>query len=203
MYVDDCLIFAKEDSVIDSLIKKLSQDFLLQDEGYVNTFLGVQISKDSTTKTKTFTQPHLIQQILSDVGVSSDSNGKETPVDTILHNDPDGPEQMETWNYRSVIRKLNYLANNTRLPTKDMGLMLHPKMNLSLNMHADTDFVGRWHKEYSDLRNNILSCTGYIISFCGCPDTWCSKLQSELALSTTESKYIALLAATRDLLPLR
>ena len=39
--------------------------------------------------------------------------------------------------------------------------------------------------------------------FCGCPVSWASKLQSEIALSTTESEYIALSSATRELLPLR
>jgi len=32
--------------------------------------------------------------------------------------------------------------------------------------------------------------------------TWASKLQTEIALSTTKSKYIALSSVTRDLLPL-
>ncbi len=48
-----------------------------------------------------------------------------------------------------------------------------------------------------------MSRTGYVITFCGCPVTWCSKLQSGIALLTTESEYIALSMATRDLLPLR
>jgi len=37
----------------------------------------------------------------------------------------------------------------------------------------------------------------------GCPLTWASRLQSEIALSTTEAQYIALSTAMRDLLPTR
>jgi hypothetical protein len=59
-----------------------------------------------------------------------------------------------------------------------------------------------WHKEYAELRDNILCQTGFSITFCGCPVTWCSKLQTEIALSSTEKEYIALSMATRDLLPL-
>jgi hypothetical protein len=70
-------------------------------------------------------------------------------------------------------------------------------------MYVDADFAGRWHKEYSHLRDSVLSRTGFVITFCGCPVTWGSKLQSEIALSTTESEYIALSSATRELLPLR
>ena len=36
-----------------------------------------------------------------------------------------------------------------------------------------------------------------------CPVMWVSKLQTEIALSTTEAEYVALSQAMRDLLPLR
>jgi hypothetical protein len=39
IYVDDCLIFAKDNSTIDNLIQFLSKSFLLQDVGDVSTFL--------------------------------------------------------------------------------------------------------------------------------------------------------------------
>jgi hypothetical protein len=81
-------------------------------------------------------------------------------------------------------------------------MVLHPTTNIFLNMFVDAAFAGRWYREYSNLRDSVLSCTGYVITFCGCPVIWASKLQSEITLSTTESKYIALSTATRDLLPL-
>jgi hypothetical protein len=156
-------------------------------------------------------------------------------VDSILYADSTGHDRVKTWNYRSVIGKLNYLANNTRpnismavhqcarfcsnpkaihelavkpiarylLKMHTEGMTLRPTKNLSLNMFVDVDFAGRWHKEYSELRDSALSRTGYVITFCGCPVIWASKLQSEIALSTTESEYNALSTATRDLLPLR
>ncbi|KAL7526914.1 hypothetical protein ACHAWF_007826 [Thalassiosira exigua] len=37
--------------------------------------------------------------------------------------------------------------------------------------------------------------------YAGCPITWTSKLQTEIALSTTESEYIALSSATREVIP--
>lgn len=70
-------------------------------------------------------------------------------------------------------------------------------------MFVDADFAGWYHQEHSTLCDNVLSRTGYVINFCGCPFHWVSKLQSEIALSNTESKYLALSMATRDLLPLR
>jgi hypothetical protein len=192
VYVDDCLFFSPHSSTIDSVIKALSMTFKLKDEGGVSAFLGVQIRKDPVARIIAFTQPGLIDQIIRDVGVTEQSKGKDTPVDSILHPDLDGPPRVEAWNYRSVLGKLNYLANNTR-----------PDTSFALDMFVDADFAGRWHKDFSHLRDSVLSRTGYVVTFCGCPISWASKLQSEIALSTTESEYIALSTATRKLLPLR
>ena len=60
-----------------------------------------------------------------------------------------------------------------------------------------------WSHATSQLHESAVSCTGYVITFCGCPVHWVSKLQSEIALSTTEAEYIALSMCLRDLLPMR
>jgi len=86
--------------------------------------------------------------------------------------------------------------------TQQQGIIMKPSTNLTLNMYVDSNFAGMWHKEHSHLRNNVLSRTGYVIFFVGCPVTWVSKLQTEITLSTAESEYIALSTATQDLLPL-
>jgi hypothetical protein len=43
---------------------------------------------------------------------------------------------------------------------------------------------------------------GYIITYAGCPMHWSSKMQTEIALSTTEAEYIALSQAMREVLPI-
>jgi len=45
--------------------------------------------------------------------------------------------------------------------------------------------------------------TGYTITFADCPILWTSKLQSKIALSTTEAEYISLSQAMHDVIPLR
>ncbi len=72
--------------------------------------------------------------------------------------------------------------------TKEKGLILKQTTSLTNDMYIDADFAGMWHKEYAALSDNILSWTGFVITFCSGPTTWCSKLQTEIALSTTESK---------------
>jgi len=181
------------------------------------------------------TQPGLIESVLMDLNLLQDSKSKDTPSVGILYPDRDGIKRQDTWHYRSVIGKLNYIAQNRRpdisfavhqcaqyssnptalhelavkhighylLNTKDKGLIMHPTQDFKLDMFVDADFAGMWHWEYSELRECALSCTGYIITYCGCPIHWASKLQSEIALSTTESEYIALSMASRELLPIR
>ena len=47
-----------------------------------------------------------------------------------------------------------------------------------------------------------MSRTGYVIKYGNCPIIWASKLQTEIALSTTESEYIAFSQSLRDAIPL-
>jgi hypothetical protein len=213
VYVDNCLLSTKDSAVIDRIIADLTKSFLLQDEGDdVNAFLGVQIHKDPVTKTITFTQPNLIQKVLRDMGILSSSTTKEAPADSILYADSANHTRPDI---SMVVHQCARFCSNPKaihelavkhiahylLKTQTQGKVLHPTTNLSLNMFVDAAFAGRWYREYSNLRDSVLSCTGYVITFCGCPVIWASKLHSEIALSTIESEYIALSTATRDLLP--
>ena len=40
--------------------------------------------------------------------------------------------------------------------------------------------------------DNVLSRTGFVIRYAGCPVIWSSILQTEIALSTAEGEYIAM-----------
>jgi hypothetical protein len=139
VYVDGCLLFAPRVSTIDIVIKNLSTEYMLQDKGDVSAYLGVQVVKDKATKTITLTQPGLIARVIKDVGFNPCSKGKDTPADTIQYADADGPPRRDTWNYRSVLGKLNYIANNTR-PDISM-VVLKPSANLILDMYVDSDFT--------------------------------------------------------------
>jgi hypothetical protein len=72
------------------------------------------------------TQPALIESILQDLNLSSYSKSKDTPSLGILYPVKDGHPRTEQWNSRSIIGKLNYLAQNTR---PDISFAVH-------NMHA-------------------------------------------------------------------
>ena len=55
--LDDCLIFAQNDNIINDLIKALSMNYLPLDQGSVSDYLGIRIMKDNVTKTITMMQP--------------------------------------------------------------------------------------------------------------------------------------------------
>jgi hypothetical protein len=55
--MDDCLLFAWPDAVINDIIKQLSSIYLLEDQGTGNDYLGIRIIKVSETKTITMSQP--------------------------------------------------------------------------------------------------------------------------------------------------
>ena len=46
-----------------------------------------------------------------------------------------------------------------------------------------------------------MSRTGYVIKYANWPVLWCSKVQSEIDLSTTETDYIALRQSMREVIP--
>lgn len=66
----------------------------------------------------------------------------------------------------------------------------------------DADFAGGWNVAEASEASSVYSRTGYVIMYAGCPVHWLSKLQTEVALSTTESEYIALSQAMRDVIPM-
>ena len=65
-------------------------------------------------------------------------------------------------------------------------------LGADIKCYADADFAGNFAKEESEDPNNVRSRSGFTVLYAGCPIAWQSKLQTEIALSTTESEYISL-----------
>ena len=99
---------------------------------------------------------------------------------------------------KAVKRIVRYLQG-----TKDKGLIFTPTEDLVVDCYVDADFAGLWKSEDDQDPVCVKSRTGYVLEFAGCPLTWTSKLQTEIALSTMESEYIALSQAMRELIPTR
>ena len=86
--------------------------------------------------------------------------------------------------------------------TKERSVIFQPDPKLGLEYFVEADFSGCWSQADTYNPENVMSCTGYIIRYAGCPIVWCSKLQTEIDLSTSEAEYIALSHSLITIIPL-
>ena len=107
------------------------------------------------------------------------------------------PRHVHEQAVKRIVRYLIYLKKKGTL-----GMRFVPDRTKSLEVFVDASFAGDWNKEWSDEPTSVMSRTGYLIKYANCPIVFCSKLQTEIALSTTESEYIALSQSLRDAIPL-
>ncbi len=90
-----------------------------------------------------------------------------------------------------------YLAH-----TNDRGLVYEPDKSMSIWCYVDADFAGGWNITTSADVDNVMACTGFVITYANCPIYWASCLQIEIALSTAKTEYIAMLSVLRNVIPL-
>ena len=86
---------------------------------------------------------------------------------------------------------------------KNKGIVFKPDTSKGVECYVDADFAGGWSKADADNSDNVLSRTGFVVFYAGCPIFWASRLQTEIALSTTESEYIALSTTLREVISLK
>jgi histone deacetylase 1/2 len=87
--------------------------------------------------------------------------------------------------------------------TRDKGMILHPDVSRSLEVHVDADFAGNWDPEIAfEDRNTARSRHGFFITYAGVLLHHKSQLQTEIALSSTESEFTGLSYALRDAIPI-
>ena len=244
IYTDDGIFIGPTQGHIDECYDLLSKEFTDENgvthrafrmtvEGELADYLGVKIQQLPNGTIKLY-QPHLIKQILEDMGFNERTTVKSTPASTAakISRDLHGPAFDEAWSYRSVIGKLNFLEKSTRpdisyavhqcarfsndprashatavkriakylLGTANKGVILNPRDH-SFDCFVDADFVGNWDRVNAHVDpSTAKSRTGYILFYGGCPLEWASKLQREVALSTTEAEYNTMSESLRSVI---
>eukprot|EP00956_Cyclotella_meneghiniana_P002311 scaffold2611_cov43-Cyclotella_meneghiniana.AAC.4 len=194
-YVDNCIIVGTEMKKIDRFVESMKND-----NGW-----------EATTNTK---KSPVGKQVLN-----KDLNGKprkikwkyRTAVRMISYlqgnTRPDISMACHQTARFCIDPKLSHEQANMRiggylLGTKNRGIIYEPDPKNGLECYVDADFAGGWSLEDSDDADNVMSRTGYVLFYAGCPIYWVSKLQTEIALSTAELEYIALSSALREVIPL-
>ena len=69
--------------------------------------------------------------------------------------------------------------------------------------YVNADWARNWLKSRPNDKIGALSRTGYLITYANCPIMWGSKMQSLVALSTTEAKFVALSTALCEVIHLQ
>ncbi len=236
VYVNNGIFLGPSDLQLHDIINKLRNLKLsIEDQGHPADCVGVSIKKLKNSVIE-LTQQALIDSIISDVALNN-SKVKAVPakVSEILHTHLDKPPFSLTFGYRSVIRKLNYLAQTTRpdivyathqlakyssdprephgeavlylicylKKTQDLGTRFKPDRDKGFKCYCHVDFSGNWDKHLTPFDpSTAKSRSGWIVFYAGCPVIWASKLQTQVALSTSEAEYIAMSQSLQDVLPI-
>ena len=237
LYTDDSILAGPDEQEINDIIKDIKRVGLnITEEGDIQDFLGINISKSEDGRIH-LSQPHLIDQILKDLKMDIDNlTTKETPckISEVLRANVNGKKFDNSFHYRSVIGKLNYLEKGTRSDisyithqctrfteqpmdiharairwlarylkgTRNNGYWMLPDKQKGIEVYVDADFAGNWNRDESLHPDTARSRHGYIVKFLNCPIIWKSQLQTEIALSSSESEYTGLSYALREVIPI-
>ncbi|KAL7479730.1 hypothetical protein ACHAW6_008691 [Cyclotella cf. meneghiniana] len=215
VYVDDGIFLGTSDDQLSHVIKELTDIGLqVEDQGHPADYVGVNINRlpDGSYK---FSQRTLIDSIIADVGLTSHdfkhwnyrsavgklnylSQTSRPDIQYATHMVAKYSSNPKQEHGQAIIYIARYL-----IKTRDLGLHFKPDSSKGFYCYADADFSGEWNKEFAELDpSTAKSRSGWFILYANCPVIWCSKLQSQVALSTTEAEYIALSQALRDVIPI-
>ncbi|GJZ17424.1 retrovirus-related pol polyprotein from transposon TNT 1-94 [Tanacetum coccineum] len=201
LYVDDMLVAGPNKDRINKLKAQLAREFEMKDLGPANKILGMQIHRDRPISTSFPTNVKLSSKM-------SPSSEKErmkmsrvpyaSAVGSLMFamicTRPDIAHAVgvvsrymaepgrEHW--EAVKRILRYIKG-----TSDVALCFG-ESDLIVKGYVDSDYAG-------DL-DGSKSTTGYVFTLCGGTVSWVSKLQSVVAMSTTEAEYVAVAQASKE-----
>ncbi|CAI7774599.1 unnamed protein product, partial [Closterium sp. NIES-53] len=146
VYVDD-LVFATADTEALAHVKsELQKRHTWTDLGELTSYLGLRITRDRAQRTITFTQSHMVHQVLQQFGFTY-SSPQSTPLPTgHLHSAPPSNESVEpSGPYPELMGCLMYLMTCTR-----------PDLAYPLSILARYVTPGRHRKEHMDAAKRVL-----------------------------------------------
>jgi hypothetical protein len=233
IHVDDLMIAASDKEVMAKMKKGLSHELEMSDSGDIHWLLGVEIRRNRDAHTISLSQRAYIDSILADMALDdTGTRPNATPMDphTRLSRDQ-APTTAREYAlirdkpYRRAVGSLMYLAVGTR---PDIAYAVQ-----TLSRFVDNPGIAHWEAVkrtmrylkgtrdwwlvyggeakdlvgYSDADGNMHedrhAISGYAFILNGGAVSWSSKRQPIIALSTTESEYIAATHAAKEALWLR
>ncbi|XP_073962727.1 UDP-galactose 4'-epimerase isoform X2 [Choristoneura fumiferana] len=222
IFVDDLIIFYKNDISYVKVKSDLQKYFSLKDLGPLKYYLGINI--DCNDGKVTINQKSYITSLLKKYALQ---NAKEfdTPLaNSKLAADSEGKES--TYDYQQIIGCLMYLAVNTRpdiafaasylsqfntkcgkihwLAAKRVLQYLKRTIDYSIIYRkTGKPLMGYTDADWANCTSDRRSYTGYCFKLADGPVSWASKKQPTVALSSTEAEYMALTEAAKEATYLR
>ena len=233
IYVDDVIMIGPSDQELTDIITELRQEFELTDEGPLSRYLGIDIKRNSDKFLlsqpqliqkiiKATGMQHCNTNATPATEVLGSAKHKDKHCEPWDYSSVVGMLMYLSTNSRPdiafAVHQCARFTHDPRTPhskavkqivrylkgTQNKGLIMSIDRDPKVDCFVDADFAGGFRKD-EDLQDpaTARSRTGYTIYVFGVPIIWASKLQTEIALSTMESEYIALSAAAREVLALR
>lgn len=225
LYVDDMLLAAKKMNEIVKLKKLLSSEFDMKDLGGARRILGMDIFRNRKEGTLKLSQSDYLQKVLKKFNMM-DCKSSSTPVGAHFKlaaiEDESEMLNLDKIPYSSAVGSVMYamvgsrpdLAYGVGLISRYMSrpgeihweavkwLLRYIKgaCNKCLTYTKGKDFAieGFSDFEYAADLDRRRSISGYVFRVGGNTMSWRSCLQSVVALSTTETEYIALTEAIKE-----
>ncbi|GJS48174.1 ribonuclease H-like domain-containing protein [Tanacetum coccineum] len=209
LYVDDIVLTASSEILLQQIIRSLHQEFAMTNLGPLNYFLGISVSRDSSGLF--LSQKKYAIEIL-DRAHMVNCNLSRTPIDTESKLGSDGDPVTDPTLYWSLAGSLQYLTftrpdisyavqqvclymHDPREPhfaslkrilryvrgTLDYGLQLFSSSTTDLVAYSDADWAG--------CPTTRRSTSGYCVFLGNNLLSWSSKRQPTLSRSSAEAEY--------------
>ena len=225
IYVDDLVIATNNVENMRMVKESLQRVFKMKDLGPIHYCLGIEIKQDLEANTITMSQKKYAEEILNRFGMENcapiscplDANEKLKKTET---------EEDSEFPYQSLVGSLMYLAISTR---PDIAYAVSALSQFNSNpgvehwnaakrvlryIRGTTDYKLTYRREGTPIRGYVdadwASCTddrrsytGYAFILANAAVSWDAKKQRTVALSSTESEYMALCEGTKEAIYLR
>ncbi|GKD99819.1 ribonuclease H-like domain-containing protein, partial [Tanacetum coccineum] len=181
LYVDDIVLTASSEGLLQRIIRSLYQEFAMTDLGPLNYFLGISVTRDSSGLF--LSQKKYAVEILEKAHMVN-CNHSRTPVDTESKLGVDGDPVSDPTLYRSLADP--HLSALKRI-LRYVQVTLH--YGLQLFSSSTTDFVAYSNADWAGCPTTQRSTSGYCVFLGNKLLSWSSKCQPTLSHSSTKAGY--------------
>nr|GFA21873.1 ribonuclease H-like domain-containing protein [Tanacetum cinerariifolium] len=205
LYVDDIVLTASFEGLLQQIIRSLHQEFAKTDLGPLNYFLGISVTRDSSGIF--LSHKKYAVEILEKAHMVN-CNPSRTPVDTESKLGVDGAPVSDLTLYRNLAGSLQYLTftrPDISYAVQQVCLhMHHPRephlfalkrilwyvhYGLQLFSSSTTDLVAYSDADWAGCPTTRRSTSGYCVFLGNNLLSWSSKRQPTLSRSSAEAEY--------------